>query len=310
MLRSRPLLIALATLLLMQAAAASAQAPVRQLPAADGEALAMSRPQWRLWIPADYQPRPGGAVDLLLHFHGDPQTVWNNAAAARLNAVVVTANYNGLSQAYATPFRDPALFQTLLDDALGRLKTDPRFGDAAHWDHMAVASFSAGYGAVREILKQPHYRDAIAGLLAVDSLYASTAPDGAPEPAQMADYLTYAKQAAAGEKTFIYTHTEVRTPTYESTRDTGQALLQGLGLEAQAINQPGLGPLVFVRQAGQGGFAFWGSPGDTGEDHMNHLRYMAEWLDELPLARHAQEGPAKAVRGTRRDGQNGDRSAL
>ncbi|QDU91602.1 hypothetical protein Pla175_50320 [Pirellulimonas nuda] len=287
----RPTLLAAASIAAFLGAAvvlAQPAAAADPLPAASGRALAMSRPQWRLWVPADYQPRPDGAVDLLVHLHGDPQTVWNNAAAARLNAVVVTANYNGLSRAYAAPFADPRLFQTLLDDALARLKTDPRFGDAAHWDHVVVASFSAGYGAVREILKQPHYRDAIAGLLAVDSLYASTAAGGAPEPAQMADYLTYAKRAVAGEKTFIFTHTEVPTPTYESTRDTGEALLRGLGLEAHATNQPGLGPLVFVRRAGEGGFAFWGSPGDTGEDHMNHLRYMAEWLDDLPLDRHAQ----------------------
>ena len=49
-----------------------------------------------------------------------------------------------------------------------------------------MSSFSAGYGAVREILKTGSYRDRVDGVLAADSLYASTAADGTPLDAQMA----------------------------------------------------------------------------------------------------------------------------
>ncbi|TWU00734.1 hypothetical protein Pla108_16860 [Botrimarina colliarenosi] len=257
-----------------------ASAATAQLPVATGREIALDRPQWKLFIPATYEPRAGGAVDRLIHFHGDPQTVWNNAAYAKLNAVVVTVNYPGLSSVYSTPFSDPALFETLSDAALAKLRSEDDFGAAAHWDHLTVSSFSAGYGAVREILKQPRYRDAIDVLLAADSLYASTDENGTPVDAQMVDYKTFAELAAAGKKTFTFTHSDVATPTYESTRATGDELLAHLGLTATAIDRPGLGPLRFTRTASRGGFTLWGAAGDTGEDHMAHLRYLAEWLGD------------------------------
>ncbi len=258
-----------------------------QFPKAVGEAFELSQPQWKLFVPEGYEHRPDGAVDLLIHFHGDPQTVWNNAAHARLNAVIVTANYNGLSGVFSKPFSDPNLFQTLLDDALEKLRNQSDFNDA-HWDRIAVTSFSAGYGAVREILKQPHYRDAIDAILAADSLYASTDDkDGTPVDEQMVDYKTYAHLAARGEKVFVFTHSDVVTPTYESTRETGDELLAHLELTPTEIDQPGLGTLRFIRKAKKGDFTLWGAAGDTGDDHMAHLRYMAEWLDDLPLAKRA-----------------------
>jgi hypothetical protein len=269
-------------------ATAIANTALAQLPQAMGEAFVLSQPQWKLFVPEGYEHRPDGAVDLLIHFHGDPQTVWNNAAQAKLNAVIVTANYNGLSGVFSKPFSDPKLFQALLDDALAKLREQPDFDDA-HWDRIVVTSFSAGYGAVREILKQPHYREAIDGILAGDSLYASTdEADGTPVDEQMADYKTYADMAARGEKTFVFTHSDVVTPTYESTRETGDELLAHLKLTPTEIDQPGLGTLRFTRTAKQGGFALWGAAGDKGDDHMAHLRYMAEWLDDLPLAKRAE----------------------
>lgn len=265
-----------------------ASAASAQLTQATGEAHQLSQPQWKLFVPVGYEHRSDGAVDLLIHFHGDPPTVWNNAAQAKLNAVIVTANYNGLSGVFSKPFSDPQLFQTLLDDALAKLREQPDFDDAS-WDKIAVTSFSAGYGAVREILKQPQYRDTIYGILAGDSLYASTdVADGTPVDEQMADYKTYADMAAKGEKTFIFTHSDVVTPTYESTRETGDELLAHLGLTPTEIDQPGLGTLRFIRMAKRGGFTLWGAAGDKGDDHMAHLRYMAEWLDDLPLAKRAK----------------------
>ncbi|QDV76521.1 hypothetical protein K2D_00990 [Planctomycetes bacterium K2D] len=259
-----------------------------QAPPAMGEAFELSQPQWKLFVPSGYEHRQDGAVDLLIHFHGDPQTVWNNAAQARLNAIIVTANYNGLSSAYSKPFSDTELFRSLLDDARAKLRKLPDFGEAA-FDRIAVTSFSAGYGAVREILKQPHYREAIDAILAADSLYASTdAADGTPVDEQMADYKTYADMATRGEKTFLFTHSDVATPTYESTRETGDELLAHLGLTPTAIDQPGLGTLRFTRTAERGGFVLWGAAGETGDDHMAHLRYLAEWLDDLPLAKRAE----------------------
>lgn len=265
-----------------------------QLPVATGRQIAMSQPEWKLFIPDGYHHRPGGDVDLLVHFHGDPQTVWNNAEYANLNAVVVTANYNGLSSAYRVPFSDSTLFRKLINEAMTRLRVQEDFGGAANWDRFAVSSFSAGYGAVREILKSPLYVQTIDGLLAADSLYATTASDGTPLDSQLVDYKAFASLAAAEDKHFIFSHTRIPTFTYESTEETGDEILQHLGLATEATNEVGLGPIPFYRKASQGNFQLWGAPGVTGNDHLAHLRYMGQWLDELSLAERPEPGDFNA----------------
>jgi len=260
-----------------------------QLPVATGRQIAMSNAAWKLFIPSTYQQRPDNVADLLVHFHGDPQTVWNNAKYAHLNAVIVTVNYSGLSSAYSTPFSNAALFQSLLDEALTKVRQQADFSDTLEWDKLAVSSFSAGYGAVREILATASYRNQIDALLAADSLYATTAGDGTPLDSQMANYKTFATLAKNGDRTFLLSHSQVLTYTYENTEETGNELLQHLGVAANSVNANGLGTLHFYRQAQAGNFRLWGASGADGDAHLEHLRYIGEFLKELPLAKEIPE---------------------
>ena len=266
------------------------EAGFAQLPTATGRELVLSQSQWKLFVPDGYSPPADGKVNLLVHFHGNPQTVWNNAAYAELNAVIVTVNYNGLSSAYSTPFANQSLFQTLLNDARNVLAAQPDFAAGTSWDKLAVSSFSAGYGAVRQMLSNPTYFNAIDSLLAADSLYATTASDGTALDSQMVHYKAYASQAAAGNKSFIFTHSQVPTFTYESTEETGNELLQHLGLTPQPTNETGLGPLQYYRKVEQNGFKLWGAVGADGEGHLNHLRYLGEWLGDLGLSASVLSG--------------------
>jgi hypothetical protein len=273
--------LAVSTALALLAAAPAAA----QLPVATGRQINMSNAAWKLFIPSTYQHRADNVADLLVHFHGDPQTVWNNAKYANLNTVIVTVNYSGLSSAYSTPFSNAALFQTLVDEALAKVRQQPDFPDGLQWDKLGVSSFSAGYGAVREILKSASYRNQIDALLAADSLYATTAGDGTPLDSQMADYKTFATLAKNGDKTFLFSHSQVPTPTYESTEETGNELLEHLGISAAPLNTNGLGTLNFYRYAESGDFRLWGATGADGDAHLEHLRYIGEFLEELPLAK-------------------------
>src|SRR3954447_7249036 len=102
---------------LMAAASATAQYPVAGI-TATGRSFTLSNPAWKVFIPSTYYQRPGSVADVIVHFHGDPQTYWNNAQYANLNAIIVTVNYSGLSSAYETPFSNAALFQQVVDEAL------------------------------------------------------------------------------------------------------------------------------------------------------------------------------------------------
>lgn len=255
-----------------------------QLPVASGRQFTLSNSAWKLFIPDTYQHRPGDVADVLVHFHGDPQTVWNNALYANLNTMVLTVNYSGLSSAYSGPFSNTSLFQTVMDEALARVRLEGDFSNTLEWDQLGVSSFSAGYGAVREILKVANYRNDIDSLLAADSLYATTSGDGTPLDSQMVNYKTFANLAQAGRKTFFFSHSQVLTYTYENTMETGNELMQSLGISADPINTSGLGTLDFYRHAQSGNFQLWGALGADGDAHLEHLRYIGQFLADLPLA--------------------------
>jgi hypothetical protein len=271
--------LVVALLLLLTAPSVEAQ-----LPTASGQQYTLSQTGWKVFVPSGYAPRAGGEFDLLVHFHGDPQTVWNNAKYANLDAVVVTVNYSGLSSAYSTPFSNTSLFQQVLHETQTKLAGLPAFGATASLGHLSVSSFSAGYGAVQRILAVPSYFDAIDSLLAADSLYATTSADGTPLDSQLVNYKAFASRAVAGEKRFIFTHSQVATYTYESTQETGDELLSYLGATPTPTTETGLGDLRFYRTAEVGGFSLWGALGATGDDHLSHLRYMGQWLGDLQSA--------------------------
>src|SRR3712207_643776 len=87
-------------LVAVAALAAPQLAQGQTIPTATGRSIDLSRAGYKLFIPNGYVHRPQDATDLLVHFHGDPQTVWNNAAYAQLNAPVVTVNLGALSSSY------------------------------------------------------------------------------------------------------------------------------------------------------------------------------------------------------------------
>src|SRR5262245_60833277 len=127
-----------------------------QIPTATGRTIAMSDSHWSLFIPSTYQ-HTGSSADVIVHFHGDPATYRNNAKYAGLNTIIVTVNYSGLSSVYETPFSNAALFGNLLSEALTKVRNEADFPDNLNWGKVGISSFSAGYGAVRQILKQQSY---------------------------------------------------------------------------------------------------------------------------------------------------------
>ena len=149
---------------------------------------------------------------------------------------------------------------------------------------MSVAP-SAGYGAVRELLKKPEYVDRIDSLLLADSLYASftSAEDPSPHDEQMAGFRAFARAASRGEKIMTVTYSQVQTHTYANTAQTADDLMQHVGLQSQATDIDGLGELRLIRHAQWGNFKVWGAAGDDADAHMAHLRYIAQWLRDLRL---------------------------
>ncbi|MBI3881124.1 MAG: hypothetical protein HY301_13815 [Verrucomicrobia bacterium] len=227
----------------------------------------------KLFIPTNWPPRDGRA-DLLVFFHGHPPLVCSDLARSGKSAALVVVNFNGLSAAYATPFKDTNLFGKILAEA--RAKLAERAGRELAPGRLGVASFSAGYGAVREILKQPRYFDSITDLVLLDSLYAGYAErDGLKvvEPEHVQDFIRFARCAADGQARMVLTHSAQVPGGYASTTETADAILAALGLArkpADGVDASGMGR---DSTADAGGFHLRAFKGTGAQDHMNHLRH-------------------------------------
>jgi hypothetical protein len=245
-----------------------------------------------VFFPA-YLKRGLEQVDVVVHFHGPPSVVERELAGARLDAVLVTVNYGGLSGKYEKPFSDPKLFGTLLDESMAGLKQRGLVAPTATWRGVCVSSFSAGFGAVRAILKVPAYFDRIDAMYLADTLYAGyvgEGPERKVDPDDVKDFCRFAAEAAAGRKTLIVTHSYLEPGPYAGTQETADNLIAAAGASRRAVSEAGPATMRIDSRADRGRFHVWGCEGKTGEDHMGHLRNMRFWYPNLPLERAAGGG--------------------
>lgn len=226
-----------------------------------------------------------GKVDVFLMLKGSPSRV---ADALRDNgkmipAIVVTDP--GFSVVYREAFADPMALQRMLDELLTALRAREDVADDVELDRIYIASFSAGYAAVRELLKHPQWFDRIEGVLFLDSIYAGFSDAGPRhvEPAHMGDFLRYADEASAGRRNMILTHTKITPESYASTWETADVVLAHLGLAATKVepSRPIGEGLKIDRESHKAGFHLVGTLGDNADEHGRHLRNMSEWMPWL-----------------------------
>ena len=238
----------------------------------------------RLFVPGDFTAR-GESVPVLIHFHGDEGTVNRNFCAVGVQAVVINVTFKGLSSAYAKPFRDADLLSRILDEAMRHLRAERLAAPDAEWGPVCVSSFSAGFGAVRELLERPADFERIDGLLMLDSLYAGYEDENRPRRVAdvlMKDFRRFAQAAADGDKTFILTHSYLVPGTYAGTHKTADDLIRHVGIARRTVDDRGPGPMRIISRADWGRFHVFGCAGNDGQAHMQHLRQMGRWIAELP----------------------------
>lgn len=220
--------------------------------------------------------------DLLIHFHGAVETIRQALERAGTEATVVVVNQPGLSAAYAAPFReDPQLFASLLAAARSP-QPDGIDPPALRWRRVTLSCFSAGYGAVREILKDPAAVDSVATVVAADSIYAGIDPAAEATGSRGVDardmeaFVAFAERAVRGEKVFVITHSAQPTP-YASTTETADHLLRSVGVGRTMVTPARGEEFAQVSEAGRRGFAVMGFSGASGSAHLFHLRSIERW---------------------------------
>ena len=182
-----------------------------------------------MFVPADFTPT-GDLVPLAVHFQGGVTIAEENFVRTGRDGVLIASTLSGFSSAFSRPYRDPAAFAELL--SAGERELSQRFDRPLRFGSILITFFSAGYGAVRELLEEPEFFARIDALVAADSIYASVVASDvrAPRAEQMIDFVRFAQAAARGEKTFVLVHGSYQTD-YASTAECADMILAAVAGE-------------------------------------------------------------------------------
>jgi hypothetical protein len=124
-------------------------------------------------------------------------------------------------------------------------------------------------------------------VICIDGVHTDYA-DGKPGPFEstLADenlqvWLHLGRDAMAGRKRFLLTHSEIFPGTYASTTETADFLLKELGVKRRAILKWGPMGLQQLSEANRGKFLLMGYAGNSAPDHVDQLHSLPVWLKLL-----------------------------
>jgi len=220
---------------------------------------------------------PAGSRGILFFFHGG--TWLPEVAAARDKVAVVSVQAGAGSSTYARLFDDPRRFLRLLAEA--ESKAGAKFG------RVMLGGLSAGCGAVRQILRTPESYARVDAALLIDGMHTDYT-DGKPGPLEsrietgnLEIWLQLGRDAMAGRKRVVVTHSEIFPGTYASTTETADYLLARLGLKRRAVLKWGPMGLQQLSEARAGRFLLLGYAGNSAPDHVDQLHSLPVFLKWL-----------------------------
>jgi hypothetical protein len=218
------------------------------------------------------------SVNLLIHFHGS-EAVVGHAVQQHSSWVGVSVNLGSGSRAYGTPLEASGAFEALLAAIAESVREPIR--------RVYLSGFSAGYGAVRAVLRSDHY-PIIDGVLLLDGLHAGYVPDRMPlseggtiDDRDLDAFQRLAADAMLGRKQFILTHSSVFPGTYASTTECADFLLRATGITREPVLREGSLGMQQVGQSQSGNFQVLAFAGNTAPDHIDHLHALFYFMKLL-----------------------------
>jgi hypothetical protein len=229
-----------------------------------------------LFLPAKLRLKP--TTPLLIFFHG-PALVPEVAATQRGNMAVVSIHIGAGSGVYVKAFLDPQFFGALLREA--EAKAGVKFKP------ITLAGWSAGCGAIRQIMSTPEYYDRIPNTIMIDGIHTGYA-GGKPgplesqiEPDNLQIFIKLARDATLEKKRVIVTHSEIFPGTFASTTETADYILKELGLRRRPIVKWGPMQTQELSEVRAGRFLLIGFAGNSAPDHVDQLHSLPEYLKWL-----------------------------
>ena len=233
-------------------------------------------------MPEGFRASDDGIVPLCVHFQGGAKAAAENFMRSGQRGVLIASTLSGRSSAFSTPYRDPAAFAQLLAD--GERALSQQQGREVKFGAISISFFSAGYGAVRELLKDPTWFARINTLVSADSMYATVVAPAvrAPRIEDCEGFVRFAQAAARGEKTFVVAYGMYPTD-YASTSENAALLcasVAGKWTQCVTFTQRGV---PIARESHVGSFHCYEFAEATAGIHVDLLYFVPEMF-----TRHAR----------------------
>jgi hypothetical protein len=229
----------------------------------------------RMLMPKSGALTADNGFDVMIHFHGGNAVRKMIADTAR-GIFVVGIDLGAGSSAYGRPFSDPELFRNLLRD-IEKSVAEYTKKPSAHIRRLGLTGWSAGYGAIRAILKQKAGKrvDAVVLLDGLHSNYDENNPLGL-RASQLRPFVQFAKRAVSGGKFMFVSHSSIVPPGYASTTETAHYLATKLGLKVLRSSAKDSPLLSRYEQAKSGGFLMRGYHGEGKDDHCAQIALITD----------------------------------
>lgn len=242
---------------------------------------------WKETLPMGkiLMPTRGGLTaknefDVIIHFHGSKALRKELVKTAR-GVFVVGIELGVGSGAYQRAFSDPEVFPQLLA-GIEAAVVEHTQTPGAHIRKIALSGWSAGYGAIRAILRQP-VADRIDSVILIDGLH--TDYDEADPTQLVADqinpFVRFAQHAAKKQRFMFVSHSKIIPPGYASTTETSHYLVERVGGRVTASLANDSTYLSRYEQAQKGNFLMRGYLGESKYDHCAELGVMTEVVAAL-----------------------------
>lgn len=226
-----------------------------------------------------------GDVDVVFHFHAGMMSE-KELRASGLGAVFVACGFGLGTGPYADTFADPNRFGQMTASLVKSLeKQTGRPGLRIR--KLGLVGWSAGFAAVGKILGVQRYYDMVDSVVLLDGFHSRYKDPNPKTPQQGKDrvelaplrgFIAFAKDAVAGKKTMVLTHSSIITPDYPTAAEATGALLDAIGVPTQATDAKNASGMTLYYTADSGNLHVRGFRGGGPRDHFAHLHLVGEVL--------------------------------